>query len=116
MFVDSRYHLPFLSQAELARAEGDEGLSVYLIPLRGPWDDARVGARVGRDPVILGSCQSSRPLKRNQYHQAPRQPNLRRKGRLISFGGREKGFSSGNTKRMTKAFNHSRTSCIVSFI
>lgn len=33
MFVDRRYHLPFPSQAALAGAEGDEGLSVYLIPL-----------------------------------------------------------------------------------
>lgn len=47
MFVDMHYHLPFLSQAELAGAEGDEGPSVYLIPLPGLWDDAWVGARAG---------------------------------------------------------------------
>lgn len=47
MFVDRCYHLPFLSQAELAEAEGDEGLSVYLISLWGLRDDAWVGARAG---------------------------------------------------------------------
>ena len=63
VFVDRRYHLLFLRQAELAGEEGDEGPSVYLIPLWGLWDDAWV------DPQILGSCQSSGSLKCNQYHQ-----------------------------------------------
>lgn len=47
LFVDKRYHLPVLSQAALATAAADEGLSVYLVPLWGLWDDAWVGARVG---------------------------------------------------------------------
>lgn len=44
MFVDRRYRFPSASQAELAEAEGDEGLSVYRIPAEGFWKNAWAGA------------------------------------------------------------------------
>lgn len=74
-FVDRCYHLPFPSRAELAEAVGDTWPSAYLIPPLGLGDDARAG----RGPQILGSCQSRSSLKCNQYHQAPLQPNFRKK-------------------------------------
>lgn len=43
MFVDRRYRFPSVSQAELAEAEGDEGLSAYRISAEGFWKDARAG-------------------------------------------------------------------------
>lgn len=100
MFVDRRYHLPFLSQAALA-GEADEGMSVYLIPLWELLDDAWVGAHGGYDPQILGSCQSNSrecSLMCNQYHQAPRQPDPpQKKACLSSFSEEKRRFTSGNT-------------------
>lgn len=43
MFVDRRYRFPSVSQAELAEAEGDEGLSAYRISVEGFWKDAWAG-------------------------------------------------------------------------
>lgn len=42
IFVDRRYRFASVSQAELAAAEGDEGLSVYRISMEG-----RSGGRPG---------------------------------------------------------------------
>lgn len=87
MFVDRRYRFPSVSQAELAEAEGDEGLSAYRISAEGFWKDARAGEEAGEEPQILGSCQSRGSLNCDQYHQAPLHP--RHEARLGLFGSRK---------------------------